>query len=357
MAQQGPDGQGAAHQERYRLGKFPVEAESAAIINFPDHDFAQRRRYISPEHSDLDKNTPCACRLYGRSNARDMTGAFESNVEAAAFRDQTRQSFSLQTHIDDSCASGLQGDRKRCIDDVRYHDLRSGAMFSQHRDKQANRSRTSNKYALPGQGAGTRYCVQANGKGLGKSRIGQIHLFRQNEGLHFAADQNFPKATLGMWEVHRAAEKAHLLAVAGHIRNAGLTMAARCAGVDRDLVADRDADDTSTDLRDDACDLVPQNHRLLEHDAAVGAVLEIVKVRSTDPGVVDCHRYLCCPQANVGNEVDSKIVFAMKYDRAHLVLLASFHQRRFVADMPHAANMGGFRVTEIQPQRNWRPNR
>lgn len=120
-----------------------------------------------------------------------------------------------------------------------------------------------------------------------------------------------------MGKAHGAAEEAHVEALVAHAFLAVQALAARLAGIDRDTRARLHARDAFTNCGNDAGDLVPKRHRLLNAHGAEAAMVIIVQVGAADAAIGDLHTDFTGAGRGIGKAVDPQILRRVDDDGAH----------------------------------------
>ena len=129
--------------------------------------------------------------------------------------------------------------------------------------------------------------------------------------------QAFPEGTLHMRHAHGAAVEPHIEAVDLLAHLAEPAMATRPARRDGNAVAWRNVIHGRTNLIDNAGDLVPEDHGLLEHDRADPPLLVVMQIRPANAASFDAHPHFVRPGNGRGYFVNAKIPGSMNDNGAH----------------------------------------
>ncbi len=75
--------------------------------------------------------------------------------------------------------------------------------------------------------------------------------------------------------------------------------------------------DTFANRGNEACDLVPQRHGLLDAHRAEAAMVIIMQIGTADAAIGDLDAHLARPRHGVGKIIDPQILRRMNYDGTH----------------------------------------
>ena len=299
-----------------RQSKLLVEAEGAAQLEFLGNDDVQRQRGRSAD-ADLDENTAGLHHIESGNKRLLASRRFHQNIEAALVVGIGCERVLVARDVDEAVGAELTHELAGRIRHIRRHHLDGAGASNCNGAQRADRTRAGNQHAPSEQGTRAAGRMQADGERLGHGRFGSGQRGRHDMALCGIRHQDLTEGALHVRHAHGAAVEAHIEAVD---LLPGLTKAASSAWPARryrDAVTGFDAIDLRADLVHYACNLMAEDHRLLQQNRADAPLVVVVKVRAADTAGFDAHADIAWTRCRQCDLVDAQVFGGMNDDGTH----------------------------------------